>query len=65
MTWHLTVISIFIIGVSVYVVSHADDAAGWWLVIMLLLGFIMFDANGQMNPADFANKLYEVGFPKP
>lgn len=63
MTWHLTVIAIFIVGVSVFAVSHIDDAAGWWLVVMLLLGFMMIDANGKVNPADFANRLTAVGFP--
>jgi hypothetical protein len=65
MSWHLTILAIFIVGVSVFTLSHINDQAGWWLVVMLLLGFIMFDASGKLNPSDFAERLNRIGFANP
>jgi hypothetical protein len=65
MSWHLTILAIFIVGVSVFTLSHISDPAGWWLVAMLLLGFMMFDASGKLNPKDFADRLNRIGFAKP
>jgi hypothetical protein len=65
MSWHLTILSIFIVGVSVFAISHWNDAAGWWLVVILLLGFTATYENGRPNFNGFAEELYKIGFPKP
>jgi hypothetical protein len=65
MSWHLTVISIFVVGTTVFLVSNWDETGGWWYTIILLLGLTLVWENGKANFGKFADQLYAFGFPKP
>lgn len=38
MPWHVAIMAIFIVGISIYIISTNNDKAGWIYVILLLLG---------------------------
>lgn len=38
MAWHTVLISSFIVGITVYIISDISDSGGWVYVLILLLG---------------------------
>lgn len=51
MQWHTVLISAFVVGITVYVVSDISESGGWVYVLILLLGasLIWPGFSGQLN----------------
>lgn len=59
----MLVLSLFIIGTTIYIASVNNDTGAWWYVAILLLGMMLI-LKGPKG-VSFVTQLYAIGFKPP